>query len=223
LTTRVSTEEVTRLSVDNSLSTALSTEASVRLSTDASLSNAITGDVSTLVSTEASIRASADTSLTTRVSTEEVTRLSVDNSLSTIVSTEASIRASADTSLTTRVSTEESVRSSVDSSLSTAILEINDPDVVEESFNPSNSGSTSAVVVNTGVFDYGTGVVDIDSVVVFMNGIQYPFAINSGTAVFHLNGTTPTGTAQTLYFSGVAASFGIETDDFVVIKYMVVT
>jgi hypothetical protein len=213
--TGISTEISDRASADSSLSTLLSTETSLRSSVDTS--------ITTVLSTETSDRTSADTSLTTRVSTEEVTRLSVDNSLSTSLSTETSIRSSSDTSLTTRVSTEESVRSSVDSSLSTAILEINDPDVVEESFNPSNSGSTSAVVVNTGVFDYGTGVVDIDSVVVFMNGIQYPFAINSGTAVFHLNGTTPTGTAQTLYFSGVAASFGIETDDFVVIKYMVVT
>jgi hypothetical protein len=150
LATRISNEEVTRLSVDNSLSTVVNTVDDITSDVSAgdliyfdgivlsgttnlfpslssaisSLSSGSSGNVdslSTSLSTETSVRSSSDTSLTTRVSTEEVTRLSVDNSLSTSLSTETSIRSSSDTSLTTRVSTEEVTRLSVDNSLSTSI------------------------------------------------------------------------------------------------------
>lgn len=73
LTTRISTEELTRATADTSLTTRLSTEEAARGSADTS--------INTRVSTETVTRTSADTSLTTRLSTEEVTRGSADTSL----------------------------------------------------------------------------------------------------------------------------------------------
>ena len=77
LSTRVSTEEVTRAAADTSLTTRVSTEESARATADTSLT--------TRVSTEETSRSSGDTSLTTRVSTEELARSTADTSLATLV------------------------------------------------------------------------------------------------------------------------------------------
>lgn len=102
LTSRISTEEVTRGSADTSLTTRLSGEEVTRASADTSIvSRFSTADVSL---------ATADTSLTTRLSTEEVTRSSAVSTVTV-----------ATTSLTTRLSTEEATRASADTSLATAV------------------------------------------------------------------------------------------------------
>jgi trimeric autotransporter adhesin len=231
--TELSTEISTRESADTSLSTELSTEISTTDSEVTSLSTAISSgndgtiSLSTALSTEISTSTSADTSLSTAISTG-------DSSLSTAISTESSTRSSADTSLSTSIgtgdsslstalSTEISTSASADTSLESAIDNINNPEVISESITPANPGSTSNVVVTTTAFGYGTGAVDVDSVTVYLNGIQYPFAYASGSSVFHTNSVTPTGTNITLYFDGTVAGFGIETDDTVIMKYLVVT
>ena len=124
--------------------------------------------------------------------------------------------------LSTALSTESSTRVVEDTSLETAIDNISNPEIISESITPANAGETSAIVVSTTIFGYGTGVVDVDSVTVYLNGIQYPFAYASGSVVFHTSGTTPTGNNITLYFDGTVAGFGIETNDRIIMKYMVV-
>jgi hypothetical protein len=68
-------------------------------------------------------------------------------------------------------------------------------------------------------------VIDEQSVAVFMNGLQYPFAYtNAAGVIFHTNGTTPTGSgAVPLYFDATDAGFAIATDDYITIKYLVIT
>ena len=211
LTSRVSTEEVTRLSGDTSLSTAVANEVSARTTNDQSLSIAIAAlssgstagvtSLSTALSSEISSRAVADTSLTSRVSTEEDTRATNVTSLSTSVANEISNRIVADASLST---------------------EISDLNILTytQKFTPSTNGSsTERTAVTTGAFVY-TGVLEEDSVLVFMNGLAYPFSYDSGEgSVFDIDGEPTTGTAVTLYFSGTNAGFGIETTDQILVKY----
>ena len=216
LTTSLSTEILQRTSADTSLTTGVSSLSTVVSTADTSLSTAIaalssgsTAGVTSLslaLSTEILQRTSADTSLTTSVS-----------SLSTVVST-------ADASLTTSLSTEVSNRTVADASLSAAISDIRNPEMISESFLFANAGSTGQIIVDTAVFDYGAGVVDLDSVIVFMNGLQYPFTVaNAVGSIFNTQNTTPSGTAITLYFNADQAGFSAETTDQVVIKYMVTT
>ena len=229
LSTSISTNTVNITSLDSTLSseisatnsdfTSLEEELSTEISIEASTRSSVDTVLSTAISTETSIRTSADTSLSTAISSND----STDIVLSTAISTETSIRTSADTSLSTALSTEISTTGSEVTSLSTAIDDVDQPEVISETFTPANSGSTSTVVVSTTSFGYGTGVVDVDSVTVYLNGIQYPFAYAVETPVFHTNGTTPTGTNITLYFDGTVAGFAIETDDNVIMKYMITT
>jgi len=233
LSTAISSETTGRTSVDNSLSIVISTEVSDRTSTNTSLTTRISNETSdrvsadtsltTRISNEESNRTSGDTSLSIAVSSEASTRLSTNNSLSTSISSEASTRLSTDNSLSTALSTEASLRTSGDTSLSTAISNINNPTSVEETFLSSNSGSTTSVIVKSDIFNYGSslGTLEYASILVFLNGIKYSFNYASGTTVFHLNGVTPTGNGQVLYFDGVTAGFGIETDDYITVKYIV--
>ena len=230
LSTSVSTETSLRVSFDESLSTSLTTEISLRTSADVDLSYAISSEQSSRGSADTSLstaiaNVSGDTSLSTGLSIEASTRASADVVLSTSISTESSTRSSADIVLSTSVSTESSTRSSADISLSTAISNISNPEIISETFVSQSGGTGTQVWVNGAVFDYGTGVVDLDSVTVFMNGIEYPFAVdNTAGIIFHTNSVSPdAGTGITLFFNGSNAGFAIETDDQIRIVYMVVT
>ena len=231
LSTLISTETSTRTSADTSLSTVVSTETSNRVSGDASLSTLISSNtssdvsLSTVVSTETSNRVSGDTSLSTDLSTEISTRLFDIDKLSTDLSTEISGRTSTDTSLSTALSTEVSYRTSADASLSTAIDNIATPSYSEKLITPSNSGDTTAVIVDASAFPIlpSGSTVEEASVMVYVNGLAYPFEWAQGTpAVFHTNNTQPnSSTTTTLYFDGQVAGFAIETDDDVKLKYVV--
>ena len=208
LSTSMSSEVSTRLSVDTSLSTTISTESSVRLSVDTSLS--------TSLSTETSNRVSGDTSLSTGLSSEISNRVSGDSSLSTI-------RLSGDNSLSTSLSTESSTRLSVDTSLSTAISNISNPIFVEKLISPADSGSTTSVLVDLlGFPTLSVGeTVQESSVTMILNGIGYLFAYAQGSpVVFHTNNITPNSSTPTsIYFDGVSGGFTIETDDVIILKY----
>ena len=128
LSSRVSSEESVRESVDSSLNTKInnntsslssrvSSEESARESVDSSLNTKINNNTSSLssrVSSEESTRESVDSSLNTKINNNT-------SSLSSRVSSEESARESVDSSLQSRVSTEESIRTSTDSSLNTKI------------------------------------------------------------------------------------------------------
>jgi len=219
LSTTISTESSVRLSVDTSLSTSLSTETSNRVSGDTSLSTGLSSEISNRVSGDSSlstIRLSGDNSLSTSLSTESSTRLSVDTSLSTI-------RLSGDNSLSTSLSTESSTRLSVDTSLSTAISNISNPIFVEKLISPADSGSTTSVLVDLlGFPTLSVGeTVQESSVTMILNGIGYLFAYAQGSpVVFHTNNITPNSSTPTsIYFDGVSGGFTIETDDVIILKY----
>ena len=108
-------------------------------------------------------------------------------------------------------------------------MAINNPDWVVEYPTILNSGTTSGVTVSTTSFVYGTGVIDPNSIMTYLNGVEYAFAYtdSSSNIVFHTGGVTPSGSTTTLYFDATHANFsgglGIETTDYVILKYMVVT
>lgn len=93
---------------------------------------------------------------------------------------------------------------------------------IQENITPSNSGSTTNVVVTTSAFIYTGTTLLLDSVSIHLNGIQYEYGIGQGMSHVFYTLSTPTGTATTLYFDGVIADFDIETNDDVVIKYVTV-
>jgi hypothetical protein len=162
------------------------------------------------------------TSLSTMLSSE----ISSTNSDVTSISSQISSEISRSTSLTTALSAEISATNYDVTSLSTAIATIANPNYIEEYIIPANSGDTSAIVVDATTFQYGAalGVVDEESVTVFLNGVQYPFDYTQGAPnVFYTSGTPNGTTAITLYFDGTIAGFPIETNDSIMMRYMVVS
>ena len=131
-----------------------------------------------------------------------------------------STRTSADSSLNTSLSTEVSVRTSADASLASAIDGINSPSLYNEEITPANSGSTNNVVVSTTAFVFTTGTIQLNSIFVHLNGIQYQYGTSQGSGnVFYTVGTPTSGSGVTLYFDGTVADFAIETNDAVNIKF----
>ena len=241
LSTALSSEISTTGSEVTSLSSALSSEISITDSEITSLSTAIITtntlsgltdtDINTLVDGQVLIYSGGTDKWINQDPIEALdifytsaqTQSLVD-SLSTALSTEVSTTGSEVTSLSTALSSEISTTDSEVTSLSTAIEDVTQPEFFVEIKSPNSAGGTGAAVYVDDFFNTGfTGEVDEQGVFVFLNGVQYPFNYtNNSNIIFHTSGNIPGGTgAVSLYFDEAEASFTLDTDDDVTLKYFV--
>ncbi len=226
LSTEISTTGVEVTSLDSALSTEISITGSevTSLSTGISDSGAGITSLDSALSTEISTTGVEVTSLDTAISTEISTTGVEVTSLTSALSTEISTTGVEVTSLDSALSTEISTTGVEVTSLSTAIDSIAAPTYEETQGAPANAGSTTNVVVNAaGIPQLAAGEsVDEDSVVVYLNGIAYPFEYSQGApAIFYTIGAPTSSSDTVLYFDGVAAGFEIETDDYYKLKYTI--
>ena len=180
ISTTISTEILTRISVDSSLTTSISNETSTRTSAVTSLTTQVSSEISrsvsltTAISSETSTRTSADISLSTNLSSEISIRASVVTSLTTQVSSEIS----RSVSLTTAISNETSTRTSADASLSTSLsseISATNSDVT----SLSTATSMRQKYTSAGVYAYPTITDNLNGSITVGTG-EYTVYANSG-------------------------------------------